>query len=580
MDRMIGKSIHQYRVLEVLGRGGMGVVYRAHDSLLDRDVALKTMDVLMASDPNFIRRFQSEARALARLNDPNIVSIFNLLETPEGICIAMEYVRGRTLSDVLKATPLLPVQRVLRIFRQVFTALDHAHREGVIHRDIKPGNVMLTNADIVKITDFGLAKIQTATGTTVTKGTAGTLFYMSPEQIRGLGQVDNRGDIYSAGMALYESLAGALPFPPDASEYTIANMIVEGTINPPGSINKSLPRDLSNLVMKAIDRDPRKRYQSAAEVLSALQRLSGGSGGFDITLPAESSAATTQYLPSPELPHASGHHRWKLYAALVGGLLALGFAYFALRLSVFPPAGRLSVMTDPPGAGVIIDKAAIRVSPVQDVTLSPGRHTVIASWDDGSVDTSVTIRSGQPALIVITKPLHSGDLSGAVQEIAASPAAAGGPEASGPESHLTLVAVPAGEAAVDGGTFQPAGTPLTLGVHAGTRKVTFRDGKGTVKERSVNMRAGEANTVRCYFQGIVNVEATLDFILSPAAIVVDGVPRRAMTPGKISLPAGKHRIAVRLENYVCVPEEQTVTVEPSFDAPKPYSVTFKLKREQ
>ena len=147
------------------------------------------------------------------------------------------------------------------------------------------------------------------------------------------------------------------------------------------------------------------------------------------------------------------------------------------------------------------------------------------------------------------------------------------------ESHLTLIAIPEGEAAVEDGTFQPAGAALTLDVPAGTRKVKFRDGKGPAG-KSRERRAGEASTVRCYFQGIVQVEATLDFISSPAAIVVDGIPRRVMTPGKITVPAGKHRIAVRMENYVCVPEEDTVTVEPSFDSPRAFAVTFRMKREQ
>jgi hypothetical protein len=578
MNHMIGKVINQYKILEMLGRGGMGIVYRAHDTELDRDVALKTMDVLMASDPNFLRRFQSEARALAKLNDPNIVSVFNLLETPEGVCIVMELVKGRTLSALLKETPLLPLPRVIRIFRQVFAALDHAHKEGVIHRDIKPGNVMLTNADVVKVTDFGLAKIQTRTGTTVTKGTAGTLFYMSPEQIRGLGQVDHRGDIYSAGMALYECLAGALPFKPDSSEYTIANMIVEGLITPPDKINQALPKDLARIVMTAIDNDVAKRYQSAGEVLTALQRFSGGKGvpEFDLREKGTMGAAYASLVR----PYAgTGRPRWKLYSTLLVGAFLLGVLYFALRLSVFPPAGKLTVQTDPAGAQIIIDQAAARTSPVPDVTLSPGRHHVNARWDEVQIDTTVTIMAGQSALLSMTRGASPSAAAGGGIEVRTG----GGPGASANPAgaaHLTLIAIPEGEAAVDDGSYQPAHAALTLGVSAGRRRVRFRSNSGVVRERRVDLRAGGASTIRCYFQGVVQVEATLEYISSPAAIVVDGVPRRESAPGNITVPAGKHRIGVRMENYVSVPPEVTMTVEPSFDSPRNYKATFRMKREQ
>lgn len=270
MDQMIGREIDSYKILEVLGRGGMGVVYKAVDTTLDREVAVKMMDVLIATDPNFLKRFQSEAKALAKLQNPNIVSIFALRQTDFGVCIVMEYVKGKTLADVLKQSVLLPIPRVIHIFRQLLTALDHAHKGGVIHRDIKPGNVMLADGDVVKVTDFGLAKIQKGAVSTMTMGTAGTLYYMSPEQIRGLGQVDHRGDIYSAGMALYECLTGRVPFKNEDSDFAVAQMIVEGRIPTPDKFNASLPKDLVRIVMKSIDKDPGKRYQNAAEMAAAL----------------------------------------------------------------------------------------------------------------------------------------------------------------------------------------------------------------------------------------------------------------------------------------------------------------------
>jgi serine/threonine-protein kinase len=268
---MIGKKIDPYEIEEILGRGGMGVVYRARDTKLERDVAIKMMDIQYASDPNFLKRFQSEAKALARLQDPNIVSIFSLLETTDGICIVMEYVRGTTLAKLLIPQAPLPIPRVIKIFKQLLLALSHAHKEGVIHRDIKPANIIVGDDDRIKVADFGLAKIKQEFAATATKGTAGTLYYMSPEQFRGLKEVDNRGDIYSAGMSLYECLTGKLPFGIDDSYYTIAQQVVHGQVPPPETMKLEIPGGLVAIVKRMIACDVNDRYQSADDALKDLE---------------------------------------------------------------------------------------------------------------------------------------------------------------------------------------------------------------------------------------------------------------------------------------------------------------------
>jgi len=270
MDPMIGKKLEPYEIQEILGRGGMGVVYRARDTKLERDVAIKMMDLQFASDPNFLKRFQSEAKALARLQDPHIVSIFSLLETPEGICIVMEYVKGTTLAKLLLPQNPLPVDRVVTIFKQIMEALAHAHREGVIHRDIKPANIIVGEDDRIKIADFGLAKVKQQYAATATQGTAGTLYYMSPEQFRGLKEVDNRGDIYSAGMTLYECLTGKLPFGVDDSYFTIAQQVVHGRVPPPDTMSVAIPEPLVSIVKRMIACDVKDRYQNADEVVKDL----------------------------------------------------------------------------------------------------------------------------------------------------------------------------------------------------------------------------------------------------------------------------------------------------------------------
>jgi tRNA A-37 threonylcarbamoyl transferase component Bud32 len=270
---MIGKKIESYEIQEILGRGGMGVVYRARDTKLERDVAIKMMDLHYASDPNFLNRFQSEAKALARLQDPHIVSIFSLLETPDGICIVMEYVKGLTLAKLLQPEVALPVPRVIAIFKQLLMALAHAHKEGVIHRDIKPANIIVGDEDRIKVADFGLAKVKQEFAVTATKGTAGTLYYMSPEQFRGLKEVDNRGDIYSAGMTMYECLAGKLPFGTEDSYFTIAQQVVHGQVPPPETLNTQIPGGLVAIVKRMIACEPQDRYQNAEDVVKDLEEF-------------------------------------------------------------------------------------------------------------------------------------------------------------------------------------------------------------------------------------------------------------------------------------------------------------------
>ena len=227
---IIGRVIDNYEILSLLGKGGMGAVYKANDLTLDREVTLKIMDVNVSRDASFMKRFQSEAKALAKLQNPNIVFVHALRETELGLCIVMELVRGCTLADKIRETGSLNIETALKIFKQVLNAMAHAHKSGIIHRDIKPSNIMLANDDIVKVTDFGLAKIQHGLAATVTVGTGGTLCYMSPEQVRGLAHVDARGDIYSTGMTLYVTLAGQVPFAASETDFSVMNAIVEGRI--------------------------------------------------------------------------------------------------------------------------------------------------------------------------------------------------------------------------------------------------------------------------------------------------------------------------------------------------------------
>jgi serine/threonine protein kinase len=589
MDPMIGKMIDSYKILEVLGRGGMGVVYRATDTTLDRDVAVKMMDVLIASDPNFLKRFQSEAKALAKLQNPNIVGIFALRQTEFGVCIVMEYVKGKTLADLLKQSVLIPIPRVVHIFKQLLTALDHAHRGGVIHRDIKPGNVMLAESDIVKVTDFGLAKIQKTNVSTVTMGTAGTLYYMSPEQIRGLGQVDARGDIYSAGMALYECLTGRVPFRAEDSDFAVAQMIVEGRIPPPEKLNASIPKELAKIVVKSIDKDPAKRYQTAAEMVNALERFEATlkPGDYRMTdAPTIIGPAGGPLLAKPKSFAKPANAR--LYMIIAAAVAVIIVTYFVVRPYVFPEEGRITVQINPENGNVYIDDSPVK-TPVRDLAVPAGRRKVIVTWGRNRVDTSVTVTGGTSHNIFLSQPKSPvRQVSGTenTEKVNPPPVAENDKNVKKEEKgavpnpphladvELTLEAVPDGEVSIDEGPFRNAGGGIKAFVHPGTRKIVFKSGSAR-KSVEIEAKAGLPDGRKCYFQVPVNVTTGSSKLW--AYIVIDGVKHEdIMTPKTIPLSPGKHTVTVEKNGYTPNPSQRIVTIEPTFTLPSAIPAPFEL----
>jgi len=275
MDSLIGKTVDNYKIIEVIGRGGMGVVFKALDTSLEKIVALKMIDPFLARDENFVRRFKTEAKALAKLENQNIVGVFALRETESGFFMVMEYVESKPLSQYLQENGPFNIKDTISISKQLLNAIGHAHKVGVIHRDIKPSNILLCDNGRIKVTDFGLAKVVEAKGpaSTVTQARAGTLYYMSPEQVKGLKNVDSRSDLYSLGISIYEMIAGRVPFDKTDSDFTIQKKIVDGEIPSPIKFNSAIPKKLTKIISKSIDKDPAKRYQSAEEMLADLENF-------------------------------------------------------------------------------------------------------------------------------------------------------------------------------------------------------------------------------------------------------------------------------------------------------------------
>jgi serine/threonine protein kinase len=271
----------RYELGEVLGYGGMAEVLRGRDIRLGRDVAIKTLRVDLAREPSFQARFRREAQSAAALNHPSIVAVYDTGESMlDGVSvpyIVMEYVEGRTLRDVLKAERHIMPTRALEITAQMLGALEYSHRNGIIHRDIKPGNVMLTPSGDVKVMDFGIARALAQSTATVTQTAAviGTAQYLSPEQARG-EQVDARSDVYSAGCLLYELLTGEPPFTGDSAVAVAYQHVREDPV-PPSRLNPDISPATDAIVLKAMAKNPVNRYQSAAEMRDDIERALAGS---------------------------------------------------------------------------------------------------------------------------------------------------------------------------------------------------------------------------------------------------------------------------------------------------------------
>jgi serine/threonine protein kinase/Tfp pilus assembly protein PilF/TolB-like protein len=281
---MIGQTPDHYRIIETIGAGGMGVVYRAHDKRLDRDVALKVLPAGTLADDVARKRFRQEALALAKLNHPNIETVYEFSSHDGVDFLAMELIPGLPLSGKIAEGPL-PLQEIVRLGTQLAEGLSAAHEQGVIHRDLKPRNLFITPDGRLKILDFGLAKLLhpepasdvTRTDSVQTETVSGTVPYMPPEQLRGLA-TDARSDIYAAGAVLYEMATGQRPFPQTQSAELIG-AILHQTSSPPSSLNPRVSAGLESVINKALEKEPSQRYQTARELRVALEAISAGSSG-------------------------------------------------------------------------------------------------------------------------------------------------------------------------------------------------------------------------------------------------------------------------------------------------------------
>jgi serine/threonine protein kinase len=591
----------------------MGVVYKARDVKLDRDVAIKVMDPVLARDEAFLNRFRQEAKALARLQNPHIVAIYSLLETESDLCIVMEYVKGRTLADIIKNSGALPLRTLFSLFIQLLDGFEHAHAAGIVHRDVKPGNIMVTEKNQIKVTDFGLAKLYRSTTATVTSISGGTLYYAPPEQVEGLGSVDHRGDIYSIGMTLYEAATGIVPFENAGSDFATRERIVKGKIPSPRTIEPHIRPELERVIMKALARDPEDRFQSAEEMRKSLETIA--------VMGRQGTRHTFASKVRSSIPLA-------IVTALIIAAIFL-YSFLFLRHS------KLSVRSDPSGASIEIDGKSVGETPISIESLSPGNlqiravktgyakgETTLAIGRDEDISLSFRLIRMQeaPSLeppLPVPSPQNRSELSNVAKEVKVetqtrlekrdrqataerreSSARVSKPHdatsqkeppavetrqpgptpasVSQPVSLATLVIEPSASNAslyINGNAFGPIGRQFSGKFRPGSYSIKVVAGS-QYWEKRIDLQPGANASYRLRFnrQVTLGVKAVdQNGAIIRARVSIDGTPTEAITPANIEVPFGHHVITVQKEGYV-----SPAAISRNFeeDAPNEAGVTF------
>jgi serine/threonine protein kinase len=357
MDKSETKKFGRYEIVGELGRGAMGIVYKARDPQIDRLVAVKTFS-LRGQEPEegkeFLQRFVNEAQAAGRLHHAGIVAIFDVGENPETSdpYIVLEYVAGEALNRILAREKKLPLPKALQFAQEIAEALDYAHSQGVVHRDIKPGNILITHSGHAKIADFGIAKLNLA-HFTLPGRVLGTPAYMAPEQLSGEG-VDGRSDLFSLGVILYAMATGHSPFQGNSAT-TVCFKVANREPVHASALNLDLPRELDHIITRAMAKDPSERYQRGEEFASDLRQLTAFSAGRSTTTSFLAPPLTAKPGPGKKtVPSGSRAQRlyakWPLrelalFAAVVAILIVVGLQS---KVLVFPSKEKASVRETPP----------------------------------------------------------------------------------------------------------------------------------------------------------------------------------------------------------------------------------------
>lgn len=368
-----GDILDGYRLDAVIGRGGMGTVYRATDLALEKTVALKIIAPHLADDATFVRRFHEEAKALARLDADGIVDVYTMRETEDALFFVMEYIEGPSLKTVLQRRCRLEPPQAVCLLRQVLAAVEHAHESGVLHRDLKPSNILFDANGRAVITDFGLAKIFASDAElTATHEQLGTVAYMSPEQIEGLQNVDAASDLFAIGLIAYEVFTGQLPFDRSQSNFAVQQALVDASFPPPSTHAPGIPPAVEQVVLDLLSKDPADRPPDAK---AALNRLPASSATEDASI----LEAGTSSRPG------GGFTTWQ-WTALAGmALLVVVGTYVGVRATLGLPILSVSGPTSPEPPSVI---DASTTSPQQERVADDSGETTPANRRDQQTEES------------------------------------------------------------------------------------------------------------------------------------------------------------------------------------------------
>jgi eukaryotic-like serine/threonine-protein kinase len=427
MSYEIGSRIGDYEILEILGAGGMGRVYKVRNVISDRIEAMKVLLPDLESNVGLADRFMREIKVQASLDHPNIAALHTALRLENQLMMLMEYVEGTTLEKMMEAGPV-PVNRAADYIAQVLSALSYAHARGVVHRDLKPANMMVTANGLVKLMDFGIAKMTADRKLTQTGSTVGSLYYMSPEQIKGAIDLDPRSDLYSLGVSLYEIATGARPFQGD-SEYSIMAAHLQSNPPPPIQLSPNLPPGLSEVILQSLEKDPAKRFQTADAFRTALLYVcKSGQGAASTPAPAaaKKSAATPppKSAVSPQARPASSHRG--LWIA-IGAVIAIAvIVVVAMQIPKFRRTAAESAASQAPADVLPADS-------------SPVPESTPATASAESQAPSMAASDSAPAQVSTTAPLA--ETAGTVRP-SAIPAAA----VQTPRSAMPRKAAPQGAA--------------------------------------------------------------------------------------------------------------------------------------
>ncbi len=393
---MIGTQIGNYRIESELGSGGMGTVYRGTELNLDRPVAIKVLNPEFGRKPEILERFRAEAKAQANLNHTNVATLYAFIIQEGSALMVMEFVDGENFQQMVNRRGAIPYTEAIPLFQQALAGIGAAHRMGIVHRDMKPANIMRNKQGVVKVMDFGIAKLMGERGMTRTGTQIGTVFYMSPEQVKGQG-ADERSDIYALGVTLYEILTARVPFMAE-SEFEVLTSHVNSAPPPLSTSGALIPKSIEHAVLKALAKRPQDRFQTVAEFSRALERM-------DVDMVSPSMATTADLagsFPVRDLdltrPPLRPKKRERPWIAFVVGMLVVS----GLGLGGFLLLSHKPVRPDSPTAAVIPRSVQTSAPAATEIIIPAGTDVVVGL--NSSVDSAVAV-PGQVFPATVESPI-------------------------------------------------------------------------------------------------------------------------------------------------------------------------------